>query len=76
MFEDIIELIKQVSEDKTVPRNIRERCLESIEILKTDKYFCIRKLPTTTSYFAPKHPPYDVLYRFFFDGKISNWKVL
>ena len=36
MFEDIIELIKQISEDKTVPRNIREKCLESIEILKTE----------------------------------------
>lgn len=37
MFEDIITLIQQVAEDKTVPRNIREKCLSSIEILKTHK---------------------------------------
>ncbi|MBU3905102.1 MAG: UPF0147 family protein [Nanoarchaeota archaeon] len=37
MFEDIAELIKQVSEDKSVPRNIREKCLESIRILNDQK---------------------------------------
>jgi len=37
MFEDIIELIKQVSEDKSVPRNIRDRCLDCIKSLETSK---------------------------------------
>jgi len=37
MFEDIITLIQQVAEDKSVPRNIREKCLSSIEILQTEK---------------------------------------
>lgn len=37
MFEDIITLIQQVAEDKSVPRNIREKCLSSIDILKTEK---------------------------------------
>ena len=37
MFEQTIELIKQVSEDRGVPRNIREKCTESMDILKDDK---------------------------------------
>jgi len=50
MFEDIIELIKQVSEDKTVPRNIREKCLESIDILKTEKDTIDIRINTVISY--------------------------
>ena len=50
MFEDVIQLIQQVSEDKTVPRNIRERCLESIEILKTEKDPVDIRINTVISY--------------------------
>ncbi|MBR9682109.1 MAG: hypothetical protein GOV02_00355 [Candidatus Aenigmarchaeota archaeon] len=34
MFEDIIPLIEQIASDRTVPRNIRERCEESVKILR------------------------------------------
>jgi uncharacterized protein len=37
MFENVIPLIQQISNDKTVPRNIRTRCEESIKILQNDK---------------------------------------
>ncbi len=37
MFEDIITLIQQVAEDRSVPRNIREKCLECIDTLKQEK---------------------------------------
>ena len=36
MFENIIELIQEIAEDRTVPRNIREKCNEAIEILKDE----------------------------------------
>ena len=36
MFEEIIELMQEVSEDKTVPRNIREKCIEAIGSLKDE----------------------------------------
>ena len=50
MFEDISELIKQVSEDKTVPRNIREKCLEAITILKDEKNPVDIRINTVISY--------------------------
>ena len=50
MFEDIAELIKQVSEDKTVPRNIREKCLEAIKILKDEKDPVDIRINTVISY--------------------------
>ena len=34
MFEGVIPLIQQVANDRTVPRNIRSRCEESINILQ------------------------------------------
>lgn len=37
MFEDIIELIQEVAEDHTVPRNIRDKCLEAVNALKDEK---------------------------------------
>jgi len=37
MFEDIIPLIEQISKDRTVPRNIRTKCEESIKVLQDDK---------------------------------------
>ena len=37
MFENVIPLIKQIVNDRTVPRNIRTKCEESIKILKESK---------------------------------------
>ena len=37
MFEDIIKMLDQISKDRTVPRNIRTRCEESVKILQNDK---------------------------------------
>jgi uncharacterized protein (UPF0147 family) len=37
MFEDIIQLIKQVAQDRTVPRNIRSKCEEAIAALQSEK---------------------------------------
>lgn len=34
MFEQIIPLLRQIAEDRTVPRNIRTRCEESIHVLE------------------------------------------
>lgn len=33
MFEQIIPLLRQIADDRTVPRNIRTKCEESIQIL-------------------------------------------
>lgn len=38
MFENIIPLLKQITEDRTVPRNIRERVSEAIEELQNKKH--------------------------------------
>ena len=37
MFENIIPLIQQIANDRTVPRNIRTICEESIKILENEK---------------------------------------
>ncbi len=37
MFESIIKLIEQIASDRTVPRNIRTKCEESVEILGNEK---------------------------------------
>jgi len=37
MFENIIPLIQQIANDRTVPRNIRTICEDSIKILGNDK---------------------------------------
>ena len=37
MFENIIPIIQQIADDRTVPRNIRTKCEESIKILQNDK---------------------------------------
>ena len=37
MFENIISLIQQVANDRTVPRNIRTLCEDSIKILQNEK---------------------------------------
>ena len=37
MFENIIPLIQQIVNDRTVPRNIRTKCEDSIKILQNEK---------------------------------------
>ncbi len=37
MFENVIPIIEQVANDRSVPRNIRTKCEESINILKDEK---------------------------------------
>jgi uncharacterized protein (UPF0147 family) len=37
MFENVIPLIQQIANDRTVPRNIRTKCEDSIKILQNDK---------------------------------------
>ena len=39
MFEQIIELLNQIANDRTVPRNIRNKCEESINILKDENIY-------------------------------------
>ncbi len=34
MFEQIIPLLRQIADDRTVPKNIRTRCEEAIRILE------------------------------------------
>jgi uncharacterized protein (UPF0147 family) len=36
MFENIIPLIQQIANDRTVPRNIRSKCEESVSILQDE----------------------------------------
>jgi len=37
MFEEVINLIQQIANDRTVPRNIRAKCDESVKILQDGK---------------------------------------
>jgi hypothetical protein len=37
MFENVIPIIQQVANDRSVPRNIRMKCEESVKILQDDK---------------------------------------
>jgi uncharacterized protein (UPF0147 family) len=37
MFENVIPLIEQIVNDRSVPRNIRTKCEDSISILKDGK---------------------------------------
>ncbi len=36
MFDKIIELLNQIVEDRTVPKNIRKKCEECIQILNSE----------------------------------------
>lgn len=49
MFEKVIPLIEQVANDRTVPRNIRIRCEESIKILKDEKESLSIRINTVVS---------------------------
>ncbi len=37
MFENIIPLIQQIANDRTVPRNIRTKCEDSIKTLQNER---------------------------------------
>jgi uncharacterized protein (UPF0147 family) len=37
MFESVIPLIQQIANDRTVPRNIRTKCEDSIKTLQNEK---------------------------------------
>ena len=50
MFDDVIPLIEQIANDRTVPRNIRERCEESIKILRDGKDPVEIRVNTVISY--------------------------
>ncbi len=50
MFEDIIPLIEQIASDRTVPRNIREKCEESVKVLKDGTESADIKVNTVVSY--------------------------
>jgi len=49
MFEDIIPLLKQVAEDRTVPRNIREKVEASIRALQDGKEDVKMRINTAVS---------------------------
>ncbi len=49
MFEEVIQILDQVSKDRTVPRNIRLKCEESIKILQNDKEELAIRLNTVIS---------------------------
>lgn len=50
MFEDVIPLIQQIANDRTVPRNIRSKCDESIKILQNEKEDVAVRINTVISY--------------------------
>jgi len=49
MFEEVINLIQQIANDRTVPRNIRSKCEESIEVLKDEKEDAAVRINTVIS---------------------------
>lgn len=49
MFENVIPLIEQIVNDRSVPRNIRTKCQESIEILKDEKQDIAIRINTVIS---------------------------
>lgn len=49
MFEDILELLRQVSEDRTVPRNVRDKVDECIKTLNDEAKEKTIRINTVTS---------------------------
>lgn len=49
MFEQIIPLLRQIADDRTVPRNIRTACEESIKILQDGQQDKAVKINTVIS---------------------------
>jgi uncharacterized protein (UPF0147 family) len=50
MFEDIIVMIQQIADDRTVPRNIRDKCTESVKTLEDQKHPADIRVNTVISY--------------------------
>jgi len=49
MFENVIPIIEQVVNDRSVPRNIRTKCEDSIKILKEEKQDIAIRVSTVIS---------------------------
>ncbi len=49
MFEDVIKMLEQISKDRTVPKNIRLKCEESMKALQEDKESKAVKINTVIS---------------------------
>lgn len=49
MFENVIPIIEQVANDRSVPRNIRIKCEDSIKILKDEKQDIAIRVSTVIS---------------------------
>jgi len=49
MFEKVIPFIQQIVNDRTVPRNIRTKCEESIQILQNEKEDVAVRISTVIS---------------------------
>ena len=49
MFEEVINLIQQVANDRTVPKNIRTKCEESIASLNDQKEDAAVRINTVIS---------------------------
>jgi len=49
MFENVIPIIEQVVNDRSVPRNIRTKCEDSIKILKDEKHDIAIRVSTVIS---------------------------
>jgi uncharacterized protein (UPF0147 family) len=49
MFENVILIIEQVANDRSVPRNIRTKCEDSIKILKDEKQDIAIRVSTVIS---------------------------
>jgi len=49
MFENIIPLIEQIANDRTVPRNIRTKCEDAVDVLKNEKEDAAVRVNTVVS---------------------------
>jgi uncharacterized protein (UPF0147 family) len=50
MFENVISLLQQIVNDRSVPRNIRAKCEESIKILKDESQDAAIRINAVISY--------------------------
>ncbi len=48
-LEPIVEMLEQVAEDRSVPNNIKEDCMECIEVLKEDEELSVRANSCTST---------------------------
>lgn len=49
MFEEVIPLIQQIINDRSVPKNIRTRCEESLQILQNEGMDAAVRINTVVS---------------------------